>query len=172
MGANVAKQVANRPKREIVGLEFVLKRHLRDLRNERIVASDHPLEKAIMREPVNSQFLAITWRSRKQQSKIAWMASGQEAPLQGEDQLVRHTYSDKPLDNDGIAISNDGYSFVGADDLVLKLQRACPNIAVGESTFTVSKEPVRKTRCKNALGFAADEDAHMARRQFQFGVIF
>jgi hypothetical protein len=90
------------------------------------MASNNALKQSIMCESVDTLFFPIAGRSREQQRKTARVTRGQEAPLQGEDQFIRNSDPNETLDNDCIAVPDDGDGFIGADDLVLQLQSTIP----------------------------------------------
>jgi hypothetical protein len=90
------------------------------------MASNNALKQSIMCESVDTLFFPIAGRSREQQRKTARVTRGQQAPLQGEDQFIRNSDPNETLDNDCIAVPDDGDGFIGADDLVLQLQSTIP----------------------------------------------
>ena len=105
-------------KRQVIGLDTVVRRQLSKLGHERPVATDRTLNKPFMGKPIQSPILAVTGRGCKDEREIARSFGFNETPLESRNQFLGRADADKAGAADHIAVAYQCDGFIGGNDLV------------------------------------------------------
>ena len=97
---------------------MIVDRHPGQLRYQTEMSADQTLDQAGMRQAIEAAIGAISWRRRKHQREIPWLAGLDEAALQRLDDFVGRSHADKAGRGDSVAGADDGHRLGGVDDLV------------------------------------------------------
>ncbi len=122
MRRDVAKQVTDDAKRQVVGLDAVGHRHCGKLWHQRPVTADRAFDKPIVRESVQAPFLAVARCCGEDQRQRLRARSGAKAPLECFDEFVRRSAADKTRNCDRVSVANDGECLVRRHDLVFHFE--------------------------------------------------
>ncbi len=131
---DVAKQVADRPQRQVVALDLVADDELLQRRGRHEVAADEALDEPGLREPVHAAALGrMTHPGRREQRQAARLAETRAAFVvrlveagQLADDDVWKADTEEAADDDGIAAADQSDGVASRDDLVGRARAPAP----------------------------------------------
>src|SRR5688500_17517682 len=103
---------------QVVSLDLVLLDELADLGRKAVVAADHALQKAFMREQVESLVFGVALPRRVDQRKALGAASLEKSPLQGDQKLLRHSVAAVAGGREHITVTQDRHRVFHRNDLL------------------------------------------------------
>ena len=126
-GGDLPEQHRDHPLREAVGLDPVAQGERAQRRYQRPVAADDPLDHALVGEVVHPARRAVALTGGEDQGQVPGCPGVQEAPLQGEGELLGKAGPDETGGGDGVPGEHQPGGRIGGDDLVPPHRRRCPS---------------------------------------------
>ena len=108
---DLAVEVGDASKRQVVGLDGVVERKLGDLRNEGPMAADNTLEQGLVGEPVEATLLAVPRSGGKHQGQVLRLAPVQEGAFKRDEKLFGSADAHEPGNADRIPVADDRHGF-------------------------------------------------------------
>ena len=117
---DIAKQLGQGSKRQVVGFDAAVDRHGGELGHQRPVAADGALDQTLLGQSVQPALFAVTRRRGEEQREIARRARIEKPSFERVDELVGRAAAHEAGARNGVAVANQGDSVAYGNDFVLQ----------------------------------------------------
>ena len=118
LAGDVAVELGNAAKRQIIRLDLVIERQAAELRHQRPMSADGTLDQPLMRETIEAAVLAVAGGGGEHQRQAGGLTRFEETLLDRDQQFVRRADADEAGYRHRITIPDDGGSFGRRNNLV------------------------------------------------------
>src|SRR5258705_9538531 len=129
------------------------------------MATDGALQETLMAERVEATFLSVPLSRGKQKRQVAWFASIDETPFQGDQEGIRNTDTHKSGGTDCISRLYDCDGFCRGSYLVTHFPSESPLLATLPYRLQTRDSPSRKYGSNAAADTPSAGENHLALEQ-------